>query len=234
MTSKIEWTDDTWNPVTGCTKISEGCKNCYAENIAKRFWGKRPFGQIIMHHNRLTVPYKWKKPRRIFVPSMGDLGHEGVTTDFFHKVLRTTYNCPQHTFMILTKRPKAIAKDLASYYDHFKLLPNLWLGISTENQKRLEERMEHFAPIPAAIKFISYEPALDWIFIDEYAQSIDWVIAGSESGNGRRRSSPSRFRQVRDDCEHHGIPFFLKQMDVMGKLVKMPELDGRTWEGYPT
>ena len=124
---------------------------------------------------------------------------------------------------------------LKSFYRNERIEPpeNLWLGITAENQPQLKERMEHFAPIPAAVKFISYEPALDWLFIDEYAEHIDWVVAGCEQGPGRRKSFVSRFRKVRDDCVYHGIPLFLKQVEIGDKIVKMPELDGKRWGEFP-
>lgn len=162
--SKIEWCDTTWNPTSGCTKVSQGCKNCFAECIAKRFWGDRKFGDVQCHPERLNQPLHWRKPRRVFVDSMSDLFHEDVPFDFTLDVLDIIKNCPQHTFMILTKRPERML-ELAELcetepFEYLWPLPNVWLGVSVENQATADERIPLLLKTPAAVRFVSCEPLL--------------------------------------------------------------------------
>lgn len=236
MTTKIEWTDEVWNPVTGCTKVSQGCKNCYAERLAERFWGKRKFTDVQCHPERLEIPLHWRKPRRIFVNSMSDLFHDAVPGSFIADILHVIGHsyCAQHTFQVLTKRPKRM-------YEFFEsnpgaIIPNLQLGISAENQETANERIPWLLKTPAAVRFVSYEPALGPVYFGEDtpegwysyltgdiemgigtfkrpdgAPKLDWVIAGGESGPGARPAHPDWFRAVRDQCRAAGIPFFFKQ-----------------------
>lgn len=237
MTTKIEWTDEVWNPVTGCTKVSAGCKNCYAERLANRFWGDRKFTDVQCHEDRLDIPLKWRKPRQVFVNSMSDLFNPDVPDSFIREVFWTMQRTSWHTYQILTKRPKA----LYGWIDQVKgpTLPNVWLGVSVENQETADERIPWLLKTPAAIRFVSYEPALGPVdfnrFISKNIHSIrcndgrthfelkkgntytkctchlDWIIAGGESGPGARPAHPDWFRSVRDQCLAAGVPFFFKQ-----------------------
>ena len=222
--TKIEWAEEVWNPVTGCTKVSPGCKNCYAERMSKRLVGrygypaKDPF-KVTLHPDRLSEPLKWKKPRRIFVCSMGDLFHKAVDDGFIHDVMSTIASAPQHTFLVLTKRPER----MRHYFTYFNgkgwPLNNLWLGVTIENQKALDQRAPELIQIPAARRFISYEPALGplecldgWLTqCDRKTKLIDLVICGGESGPGARPVHPDWVRGVRDQCKEAGVPFFFKQ-----------------------
>ena len=229
MATKIEWTDEVWNPVTGCSKISEGCQNCYAERMAKRFWG-RPFSEIICQEHRLKKPYQWKKPRRIFVNSMGDLFHDDVPFGFIDKVFGKMAVCEHHLFMILTKRPKRMKE----YID--KLLcnqilgafPNVWLGVTAENQEHADKRIPILLETHAALRFVSCEPMLGQVDLNFDAindlgrwdsvgrelplRRIDWVICGAETGSRVREMSPEWARSLRDQCEEAEVPFFMKKM----------------------
>jgi len=162
--SKIEWTEVTWNPVTGCTKISAGCKNCYAERMANRLKGRfgypedEPFS-VTLHPDKLDLPYHWRKPRMIFVCSMGDLFHEDVPFEFIHKVFDSMFNNQQHTFQILTKRPERMHE----YFQTNKNIPNVWLGVTAENQKQADRRIQEILQINAKVRFVSIEPMLESI-----------------------------------------------------------------------
>jgi protein gp37 len=264
--TKIEWTDETWNPVTGCTKVSQGCKNCYAERTATRLAGRVGYPpaphqfDVTLHHDRLNIPLRWRKPRRIFVNSMSDLFHPNVPCGFIDAVLEVIAACPQHTFQVLTKRPELIEEKLYRFCKENPArelgggdyLPNLQIGVSVENQETANERIPWLLKTLAAVRFVSYEPALgpvdffkangnvsgvnaapkfSWIA----NTGIDWVIAGCESGLGARPAQDDWFRSVRDQCLSANVPFFLKQMQGFnGAIVKMPELDGQVWAQYPT
>ena len=252
--SKIEWTEKTWNPVTGCTKISEGCKKCYAERMAKRLKGRYgypdddPF-RVAMRNNRLGEPFKWNKPTMCFVCSMGDMFHENVDCEFLDNIFYVIKKCPQHTFQILTKRPKRMLDYVSQlvykpFKEHF---PNVWLGVSAENQKRADERIPVLLDIPATVRFVSCEPMLgkfdlalylqDWINVDEvdrrcdfsWLQGLDWVIAGGETGSGARLVKKNWVREIRKQCSYFNVPFFLKQLNKKGDR----ELDGNIWEEMP-
>jgi protein gp37 len=229
MSTKIEWADEVWNPVTGCTKISEGCRNCYAESIAKRFWGERKFSDVKCHPERLDIPLHWKKPRRVFVNSMSDLFHIAISDIFIFDCFRTIEKAKQHTFIVLTKRPHRMRR----WFDIFHAgepLPNLWLGVSVEDQSKADERIAWLRGIPAAVRFVSVEPMLERVDLTEWLSGLDWVICGGESGkNARPHPSLTDVRYLKDQCVAAGVPFFLKQM--WGK--KMPELDGKVWDEYP-
>lgn len=215
--SHIEWTDATWNPVSGCTKVSSGCAHCYAERISKR-WG-RDFSKVELHPDRLELPLHWRKPRMIFVNSMSDLFHENVPPNFIHRVYRVMEKCPQHTFQILTKRPER-AVDFYGGTSGAGLsappLRNVWLGTSIEDQKTADERIMHLLVCPAAIRFLSVEPMLGPIRLllkweADGPALLDWVIVGGESGPGARPMHPDWVRSVRDQCKAAGVPFFFKQ-----------------------
>ena len=244
MTSKIEWTDETWNPVTGCTPISEGCANCYAKRMATRLKGRfgypadDPF-RVTFHPDRLEDPLHWKKPRRIFVCSMGDLFHEDVKTDDIYRIIVRMEEAKQHTFLILTKRPKRML-ELMNNPKWFAANPNLWLGVTAENQARFNERWLIAQQIPAAKLFVSMEPLLGPIRFLWNARKPDLIIAGCESINGKpgRKTEYHWLRDIKDQCVEAGIPFFLKQMAYheWGKgyrIFKMPMLDGQRWDQLP-
>lgn len=246
--TKIEWTDRAWNPVTGCTKVSPGCANCYAESVAGRLGRmsaangyKRPprHFDVTPHPDRLEVPYAWKTPKRVFVCSMGDLFHEGVPDEFIHRVYQVMHQCPQHTFQVLTKRPQRML-DIASYYCRAPGIinsSNIWFGVSVEDQQRADERIPLLLQMPPAPRFVSCEPLLGPVEINKRwltgAPRVDWVIAGCESGPNRRPADADWFRSLRDQCAAAGVPFFLKQMDVEGRVVKMPKLDGVVHDAIP-
>lgn len=252
--SKIEWTDEVWNIVTGCTKVSAGCKNCYAERIANRFWGERKFTDIRLHYERLNTPLRWRKPRKVFVNSMSDLFHEDVPFEFIRQIWKTISNTLQHTYQILTKRPSRMYKfaQWMAGNDDISIAEwprNVWIGVSCENQKTADERIPILLQIPAAVRFVSAEPLLGpvnlscylhtlWAYNgpdypDGVSRGLDWVIAGSESGPGARPCDPDWMRSLRDQCVAAGVPLFLKQLTIDGQLVKMPDLDGQKWDQYP-
>jgi protein gp37 len=280
--SQIEWTDATWNPVTGCTKVSTGCKNCYAERLIERFKGKGSFSQVTLHEDRLGHPLRWKRPRRIFVNSMSDLFHEDIPDDFIDRVLAVMLLTPWHTYQVLTKRPlrmrsyflnsgdpencwhgrvlhayrrmladgtASIAKDCEhqkaqgrsldaltwGLHDE-RFLPNVWLGVSIENQETANSRIPLLLETPAAVRFLSCEPLLGPIsiyhaipcgyycdppegeregthhcYLANSAAGINWVIVGGESGPGARIMDPEWARSIRDECAAATVPFFFKQ-----------------------
>jgi len=229
--SAIEWTDATWNPVTGCTKVSPGCKNCYAERFAERFRGTKghPFEQgfdLRVWEDRLETPLEWKKPRRIFVNSMSDLFHPDIEPEFVQKVFATMVKAHWHQFQVLTKRPER-ALALA------KLLPwpkNVWMGTSVESQPFVG-RVDLLRQIPAKTRFLSCEPLLGPL--DLNLKGIHWVIVGGESGPGARPMRPEWVREIRDQALGHGTEFFFKQWGGVRKWETGRLLDGRTWDGFP-
>lgn len=228
--SKIEWTDATWSPVTGCTRVSPGCERCYAERMAKRFglsW------EVTLHPGRLADPFKWKKRRRIFVCSQGDLFHEDVPLDFVGKVLSVMAANPRHTFLLLTKRPKRMAFWSPGFGE------NVWLGVSIEDQRTADDRIPILLQILAAFRFVSCEPLLERVSLRRYLwdweHRLDWVIAGGESGYGAKPCEPNWFRLLRSQCGVYGVPFFLKQLGGFpnkrgGDLAL---LDGKPWREMP-
>jgi len=266
--SKIEWTDRVWNPVTGCTKVSQGCANCYAETYAHRFWGDRKFTDVQCHADRLDQPLRWKKSSRIFVNSMSDLFHEDVPDDFINRVFAVMALSPQHTFQVLTKRPERMLEyintpfrfgddirdaidDTSAILDYLEErelqgddvdindiafpYPNVWLGVSVEDQATADERIPFLLETPAALRFVSYEPALGPVDLRKHlfegfeptgdfrthngkrqiklvgAHKLHWIIMGGESGQRARPMHPDWARSVRDQCASAGVPFFFKQ-----------------------
>jgi protein gp37 len=228
MTTKIEWCmnpdgtpGEVWNPVTGCQKVSQGCRNCYAERIAARFWGERRFTDVICHEDRLDIPFHWKKPRRVFVNSMSDLFHEDVPDKFIGRVWSKMLEFPKHTFLILTKRPQRMADVISRIVTEcerkgLRRANNIWLGVSAEDQKTASERVPYLLQTPAAVRFVSCEPLLGAVDLSEWLCSIEtnylkWVIAGGESGPGARPAHPDWARGLRDQCRAAGVPYFFKQ-----------------------
>lgn len=209
----IEWATKVWNPVTGCDKVSAGCAYCYAETLANRFWGFRKFGDIKLHWDRLDQPRHWKKPERIFVNSMSDLFHDAVTYEFWRAVVGVATDCPQHQFLILTKRPERMLE----FSEGCSPTPNMWMGVSVENQKAAAERIPVLLKVPAAIRFLSVEPMLEPINLDfgdkaESGVELKWVICGGESGPGARPFNIEWARHLKAQCEAAGVAFFLKQI----------------------
>ena len=257
MSSKsgIEWTEATWNPVTGCTKVSPGCANCYAERITNRFAGPGAFDKVVLHPDRLDLPLHWKKPRMIFVNSMSDLFHEDVPDEFIDRVFMMMAFCPRHTFQVLTKRAErmmaycgsgetrrrffAYASEFASIpsfkfkAEHYPdgldgiRLPNVWLGVSVENQRMADERIPLLLQTPAAVRWVSAEPLLEilnlapwlnkcvreWVG-DEFIHTdgLDWVVVGGESGPEARQFYLEWARDLIAQCKEAMVPCFMKQL----------------------
>ena len=227
--SKIEWTDRVWNPVTGCTKVSHGCKNCYAESIANRFWGDRKFTDVLCHEDRLALPGSWKKGKMIFVNSMSDLFHDDVQDDFIDRVYKVMAENKQHTFQVLTKRPERMLEYYKKVYGgkdmlYEDVIPNIWLGVSVEDQKSADERIPLLLKTPAAIRWLSVEPLLDEIDISLiFARDIDWVVVGAESGANARDMNISWPRGIKILCDRMSIPFFMKQICSQGRPIPFEE-----------
>lgn len=230
--SSIEWTETTWNPVTGCTKISEGCKHCYAERMATRLQAmgvdKYQNGfALTVHESALDAPLKWKKPRLVFVNSMSDLFHESVPATFIKSVFRVMNLASQHTFQVLTKRPDRILK-----FDHrLNWTPNIWLGTSIES-KEWFDRLASLKKASARTKFLSLEPLLGPLSDLDLA-GIDWVIVGGESGPGARPMKADWVREIRNNCLRSGVPFFFKQWGGVFKKQTGRVLDNKTWDQMP-
>jgi protein gp37 len=242
--TKIEWvarpgtTPETWNPVTGCTKISEGCRNCYAERMARRLAGRfgypadEPF-RVTLHPSRLGQPLKWKKPRTIFICSMSDLFHKDVSWSFILDVIAIISRTPQHTYLVLTKRASRM-------YEFVRNMPqaqlgNIWLGVTAENQAAADERIPLLLQTPAAVRFVSCEPLLSPVLLEQYLWCLEdrpygmntlgqirpplnWVIVGGESGSGARPMHPDWARGIRDQCQAAGVKFFFKQWGAWKKI----------------
>ncbi|MGE0229012.1 MAG: DUF5131 family protein [Dehalococcoidia bacterium] len=237
--SSIEWTDATWNPVTGCTKVSPGCAHCYAERFAERFRGVpgHPYEHgfdLQLWPTRLRQPLSWRSPRRVFVNSMSDLFHDDVPASFIMSVFRVMNEANWHQFQVLTKRPER-ASEIAHMVEW---TPNIWMGVSVENQ-RWETRTDALREIPAALKFLSCEPLLGPINLR--LGGIDWVIVGGESGPKARPMREDWAKSIRDQCAEAGVPFFFKQwgeFDTSGRRVGKAragrELDGRKWDQFPS
>lgn len=231
-TSQIEWTETTWNPVTGCSKISPGCKHCYAERMAKRL---RTMGtakyrngfEVTIHPTALDEPFKWSKPRLVFVNSMSDLFHDAVPTKFIQSVFAVMNHASQHTFQVLTKRPERVAamNGLLSW------APNIWLGVSVESSAWVG-RIDHLRATDAKTKFLSLEPLLGPLPALDLSE-IGWVIAGGESGPRARPMEGDWVREIRDSCVQHQVPFFFKQWGGVFKKRTGRVLDGRTWDEMP-
>lgn len=273
--TKIEWTDQTWNPITGCSRVSEGCRNCYAERMAARLarmgtkggeryegtvtWRQKPqwSGVTRFHPDVLAYPLRWRKPRMIFVCSMSDLFHEENTGDEIAAVFGVMAATPQHTYQVLTKRSERMREwfEWVATYRWARAalsapwpLPNVWLGVSVEDQEHADERIPHLLRCPAAVRFVSYEPALGPVYLADYLEKryrtgfpvdgpgvigLDWIIAGGESGPGARGAHPQWFRDVLDQCAEAGVSFFQKQLCQTGRKIPFDEwpedLQVREW-----
>ncbi len=259
----LKWATKVWNPVTGCTKVSQGCKNCYAERMATRLAGRvgypadEPF-RVTLHPERLDMPRHWRKPARVFVNSMSDLFHSDVPDEFIARVFGTMSGCKKHTFMVLTKRPERMlkwlmrcgnggglgwithngAKPIAYGGDGIVVgendrwpLPNVWLGVSVEDQTTADERIPLLLQTPAAVHFVSCEPLLGPVDLNKAhgfqrpiygdtggyppPERLDWVICGGESGPGARPMHPDWARSLRDQCADAGVPYFFKQWEEL-------------------
>lgn len=241
MATKIEWTDETWNPVTGCVKISPGCKHCYAETFAERFRGTvsspgkvHPFYSGFdptLRPERLDAPLKWRAPRRVFVNSMSDLFGEFVPDDFLARVFDVMRETPQHTYQVLTKRAPRL-RAWTNQQPWLREATHIWLGVSVEDRKYGLPRLDDLRHATAAVRFLSVEPLLEQLGrID--LRSINWVIVGGESGPRARPMDPAWVREVRDQCRESRVAFFFKQWGGVRKHVTGRELDGRTWDEFP-
>ncbi len=235
--SKIEWTDASWNPVRGCTKISPGCTHCYAETFAERFRGVpgHPYEQgfdLKLIPEKLAEPLRWPTPRRVFVNSMSDLFHEDVPEDYIASVCRVMEAANWHTFQVLTKRAARMSQMLAGPLGFAARLPNVWWGVSVEDRRHGLPRVEELRRAPAAVRFLSVEPLLEDLGTIDLA-GIHWMIVGGESGHGARRMSPDWVRSLRDQCERAGVRFFFKQWGGVHKSRLGRELDGRTYDDMP-
>ncbi|MFL6301389.1 MAG: DUF5131 family protein [Terriglobales bacterium] len=230
--SHIEWTEATWNPVTGCTKISAGCKNCYAERLAKRLhaMGNRRYlnsFEVTMHHDVVDLPRSWKTGRRVFVNSMSDLFHRDVPLSFIQKVFATMRACPQHNFQILTKRSSR-ARELAARLDWPE---NVWMGVSVEDAMALN-RVDDLREVPAAVRFLSCEPLIGSL-AGINLHGIHWVIVGGESGPRARPMKIVWVREIYRACRRQNVPFFFKQWGGVRKDLTGRLLGGRTYDEMP-
>ena len=251
--SRIEWTDATWNPITGCSRVSRGCGGpdgggCYAERLAATRLRRHPSrrgltdrhgrwtGEVRFNRQWLHQPLGWRKPRRIFVCAHSDLFHERVPDEWIDRVFGVMAQCPRHVFQVLTKRAQRMrdyvrARSRARYAP---LLRNVWLGVSVEDQPTADERIPVLMETPAVVRWISAEPLLGPIrlrWID--APLLHWVVAGGESGPNARPMDPDWVRSLRDQCEYLGAPFFFKQWGGVRPKAGGRVLDGRTWDGMP-
>jgi protein gp37 len=231
--SNIEWTESTWNPLTGCTKVSPGCKNCYAERMANRL---KAMGQpnyvngfnLTIHPHTIELPLKWKKPQMIFVNSMSDLFHESVPVDFIHQIFDVMHKASWHTFQILTKR----SLRLLELDNKISWPMNVWMGVSVENSE-YTYRINHLRSTHAQIKFMSLEPLLGPVENLNLTE-IDWVIVGGESGPGARPIHEEWITNIRDQCLISQIPFFFKQWGGVRKKNNGRILQGQIWSEIPT
>ena len=251
--SSIEWTDTTWNPVIGCRKVSAGCKNCYAERMARRLAAMatadharnrnpgrkasylnvinkfgRWNGSVFLDHGALEEPLRWRSPRVIFVNSMSDLFHSDVTNEFILSAFEVMRRCPQHTFQVLTKRPERVIK----LNDQIDWPANVWMGTSVEDSL-VTHRARALLQTKAKVKFLSIEPLIGPI-AQLALRGMDWVIVGGESGPGARPMHIDWVRKIRDRCGQYGIKFFFKQWGGTNKALTGRILDGRTWDDMPT
>jgi protein gp37 len=231
--SKIEWTESTWNPLTGCTKVSEGCKNCYAERLARRLqaMGNPNYSngfKLTLHRHVLEYPLRWRKPHTIFVNSMSDLFHEDVPDEFIVDTFRIMKLASWHRFQILTKRSERLVK----LNKVITWSPNIWMGVSVENQD-YTFRIDHLRITDAVTKFLSLEPLLSPLPKINLS-GIDWVIVGGESGPKARPMNPSWVVNIRDQCQAATVPFFFKQWGGQNRKKTGRILEGKTWDEMPT
>jgi protein gp37 len=231
--SAIEWTEATWNPVTGCTQVSPGCAHCYAKTFAERWRGvpghhyEQGF-DLRLWEGRLEQPLRWRAPRTIFVNSMSDLFHEDISFEYIARVFEVMTAATQHTFQVLTKRHERLA-ELATQLDW---PPNVWMGVSVEN-RRFVKRADYLREVPAAVRFISAEPLLGPLE-GLNLEGVDWLIAGGESGHRHRPVRIEWIRDLRDRCAAHDVAFFFKQWGGRTPKAAGRDLDGRTWDELPS
>jgi len=239
-TTSIEWTEMTWNPTTGCTKISSGCKNCYAEIMTCRLiaMGQKKyaagFEKVKTHQNTLTIPYTWKSTKLVFVDSMSDLFHKDVPLKFIKQVFRVMNDNPHHTFQVLTKR----AERLYELHEKLEWTNNIWMGVTIEN-KDVIDRIRYLKKTNAKVKFLSLEPLLGFLK-NICLKKIDWVIVGGESGFNARPMNPEWVKNIREQCKQSNVPFFFKQWGAWGedgikrnKKENGSLLSGKQWKEMP-
>lgn len=232
LNSKIEWTEATWNPATGCTKISDGCFNCYAERLAHRLkaMGNRRYAnefKVTLHHDLVDLPLNWREPKFVFVNSMSDLFHEQIPVEFIQRIFRTMEKADRHVFQILTKR----SQRLLDVSPKISWPSNVWMGVTVESQKYVH-RIHDLQRVPAKMKFLSIEPLLSAI-PELPLNGIDWVIVGGESGPRCRSVQKEWVRDIRDQCVKKRVPFFFKQWGGVRKKTSGRLLDGKTWSEMP-
>lgn len=239
--SAIEWTERTWNPTTGCTKVSPGCKHCYAESMARRLKAMGAPGyehgfRLSLHPHRLEEPLRRKRATTYFVNSMSDLFHKQVPDEFLDKIFNVMRVTPQHTYQVLTKR----AERLPAYFASRACPDNVWLGVSVENKRHGVPRIDFLRQVPARIRFLSVEPLLEDLGALDL-EGIHWVIVGGESGHGARPMRSEWAENVKQQCEAADVSFFFKQWGGWGadgvrrsKKANGRELGGRTWDEYPS
>lgn len=239
--SAIEWTEATWNPTTGCDRVSAGCDNCYAQTLSRRLKAmgnakyqldgdprtSGPGFGVALHPDTLQLPYRWKQPRLVFVNSMSDLFHARVPLDFVREVFRVMRDTPQHTYQILTKR----AHRLARVAGELEWPSNVWMGVSVESELHFD-RIRSLQTVPSAVRFLSCEPLLSGL-PGIPLTGIHWVIAGGESGFNARPMDPEWVRELRDECVQAGTPFFFKQWGGVRPKTGGRDLEGRTWDEMP-
>jgi len=230
--SKIEWTEATWNPVTGCSKISAGCKNCYAERLANRLKAMgnpsyRNGFQVTIQERALELPLKWKRPMIILANSMSDLFHEEVSSEFIKRVFEVMRIANHHVYQVLTKRPER----LQEIFPQINCTENIWMGVSVENATYIE-RIDYLRQINAKVKFLSIEPLIGPIN-NLNLKDIDWVIVGGESGPNARIMEKDWVLEIRDQCLEADVPFFFKQWGGINKKKSGRILEGKTWDEFP-
>lgn len=235
--STIEWTDATWNPVRGCTKISPGCKHCYAETFAERFRGVpgHPYEQgfdLKLVPEKLAEPLRWSTPKTVFVNSMSDLFHERVPDDYIEKVVRVMKQADWHTYQVLTKRSERLCDMLLTKLSFAAEMDHIWWGVSVEDKKNGVPRIAHLRQAPAAVRFLSIEPLLEDVGRLDLSR-IHWVIVGGESGAGARPMKEEWVTSIRQQCRAARVPFFFKQWGGVRKSEAGRELNGRTFDEMP-
>jgi protein gp37 len=237
LNSTIEWTDATWNPVSGCTKITRGCDNCYAERFAERFRGVsgHPFEHgfdLTLRSHKIGEPLVWRSPKRIFVNSMSDLFHKEVPKHFIDDVFTTMERAQWHTFQLLTKRSSLMRRYINERYAGSAAPRHIWVGVSVEDRQALV-RLAHLKQTRATVRFISFEPLLEDLSSLDLTD-IHWAIAGGESGPGARAVMPQWVRSIRDQCRAQRVAFFFKQWGGKTSKANGNCLDGRRWLQYPS
>ncbi len=235
--SKIEWTDATWNPVRGCTKISPGCVRCYAETFAERFRGVKghPYEQgfdLRLVPEKLTQPLHWQTPKMIFVNSMSDLFHVDVPDDYIEAAVRVMLKANWHTYQVLTKRSERMRDLLNGRLSFAAKQPHIWWGVSVENRKYGLPRIDHLRNANATVRFLSVEPLLEDLG-EVNLEDISWVILGGESGAGARKMEPAWVRALQRQCKQANVPFFFKQWGGVRKKENGRKLNGRTYDQFP-